>query len=338
MAISLNIPSPNVSTSHYVTVFDVSTILCSQKSETSTLNPHSDFSYGKRNIDAYVRYSESNHGSDGALFLDAFFKPAIESLDDKFVLDIGCGAAPWSIYAAKQGGRVWSIDIQPEMIEAAKQKVKTAQVEEKVSLLVGDASNLPFPGNFFDREISICVGCNLPLGIYEKSFKEIARTLKPNGIAVIGTPNSLDVVFTNGSKTAAEVHDHITSILDKLPDNPSQEMISNSLSQLTEVLSATFYMKNQRLTLVTNELDLAEGEKIWRKLPVPIVPNRYHSQQSYINEFKECNLKILSVTKPHFSNEAERADYNAQAAVEAKLGSEYVSHPPFAIYYVTKEL
>ncbi len=337
MAISFNVPGPEVTASHYVAAFDVSKATCLLRTETSPSNPHLDVSYGKKNIDAYVKYSESNHGSDGALFLDPFFKPAIETLEGRFVLDIGCGAAPWSIYAAKQGGRVWSIDIQPEMIEAAKQKVKTAQVEEKVSLSVGDASNLAYPRDFFDREISICVGCNLPLGIYEKSFQEIARTLKTNGIAVIGTPNSLDVVFTNGSKTAAEVQKHIASVLGNLPEDPSQEMISNSLSQLTEVLSATFYIKNQRLTLVTNEHELTEGEKIWRKLPVPIVPNRYHSQLSYINAFKESKLKILSVTEPHFSNEAERANYNAQASTEGKLGAEYVTHAPFAIYYVTKE-
>lgn len=301
------------------------------------LQSHKDVSYGQKNVEAYVKYSESNHGADGALFLDRFFKPAIENIEGKKVLDIGCGAAPWSIYAAKQGGKVYGIDIQPEMIEAAKQKVKAAGIEERITLSVGDASALTFEENSFDREISICVGCNLPEGIYERSFKEMARTLKKGGIAVIGAPNSLDTVFTNGSMTVDKVQRHIAQVLATLPNDPSQDIITDKLSELTEVLSATFYVKDQRLTLVTNEKDLCEGEKIWRKLPVPIVPNRYHSRASYFKALRDSNLKLIRVELPRFQSEEERVAYNAQATPGAKLGSEYVSNAPFAIYHVTKE-
>ncbi len=296
-----------------------------------------EVSYGQKNVDAYVKYSESNHGSDGALFLDKYFKPAIENLDGKTVLDIGCGAAPWSIYAAKQGGQVCGIDIQPEMIEAAKQKVKAAGVLDKVAVSVGDASALTFEDNFFDREISICVGCNLPEGIYEASFKEIARTLKKDGIAVVGAPNSLDTVFTDGSSTEEKVHSHITRVLDTLPNNPSQENITEKLSELAEILSATFYVKNERLALVTDVRDLKEGEKIWRKLPKPIVPNRYHSLESYFAAFNDNNLKICKFEMPHFNGEEDRIAYNVQVGPGAKLGAEYVSHAPFAIFHVIKE-
>lgn len=293
--------------------------------------------YGKKNVDAYIKYSESSHGSDGALFLDPYFKPVIENLDGKTILDVGCGAASWSIYAAKQGGMVYGIDIQPEMIQAAKEKVKTARVGEKVLVSVGDASALMFASNFFDRQISICVGCNLPEGIYERSFKEMARTLKTAGIAVIGAPNSLDIVFTDGSNAAGKVQLHIEKVLDALPNNPSPDQISESLAELTEIFSATFHIKDERLTLVTEEKKLQEGEKIWRKLPKPIVPNRYHSMNSYFRAFEDSNLKVIKVELPRFNNEEERVAYNANAAPGDKLGPEYVSHSPFAIYHVIKE-
>ena len=294
-------------------------------------------SYGQKNVEAYVKYSESNHGSDGALFLDRYFKPAIENLDGKTVLDIGCGAAPWTIYAAKHGGQVYAFDIQPEMIEAAKHKVSLAGVQERVALSVGDASALAFEDDFFDREISICVGCNLPSGIYERSFKEIARTLKNDGVAVVGAPNSLDTVFTDGSSTAEKVQSHIKGVLDALPNNPSQEIITEKLSELTEILSATFYVKDERLALVTDVKELNEGEKIWRKLPKPIVPNRYHSLESYIKNFKDNDLKIVKFELPHFNSEEDRVDYNSKVAPEERLGSEYVYDAPFAIFHVTKE-
>ncbi len=300
------------------------------------INKYSEVSYGKKNVDAYVEYSASTHGSDGALFLDKYFKPAIENLNGETVLDIGCGAGPWSIYAAKQGGVVCGIDIQPEMIEAAHQKIESAGVQNKVKVSVGDASALTFEDDFFDREISICVGCNLPEGIFEKSFTEMARTLKPQGIAVVGTPYSLDTVFTDGSKTHDEVHFHIHQVLETIPDNPDLEMITEKLSELTEVLSATFYIKDKKLTLVTDEKELQEGEKIWRKLPKPIVPNRYHSQDSYLKAFQENHLNVVKSHFPHFSTEQEWSEYNSHVLVEQALGAEYVTHAPFAIYYVTK--
>lgn len=302
----------------------------------SSQNQLCDVSYGKKNVEAYVKYSESNHGSDGALFLDKYFKPAIENLNGKKVLDIGCGAAPWSIYAAKQDGRVYGIDIQPEMIQAAKLKVVAEGLEEKVEVSVGDASALTYGDDFFDREISICVGCNLPEGVFEKSFAEIARTLKKDGIAVVGTPYSLDVVFTNGSLSNDKVMLHINEVLGTLPDDPSQDIIVDKLSELTEILSGTFYIKNRRLSLVTDEKELQEGEKIWRKLPKPIVPNRYHSKESYLEAFRVNNLNVVQSFFPHFNSEDDRVAYNSLLTSEEKLGSEYVSHSPFAIYFVTK--
>lgn len=296
-----------------------------------------DVSYGQKNVDAYAKYSETNHGADGALFLDRFFMPAIENLQGKRALDIGCGAAPWSIYAAKQGGVVSAIDIQPEMIEAARLRVSAAGVTDAIELAVGDASALGFRDNFFDREISICVACNLPQGIYERSFREMARTLKQGGIAVIGAPHSLDTIFTNGSRPEADVQERIAAVLAILPDNPSQDMITTKLSELTEVLSATFQIKNNRLALVTAEQDLVEGEQIWRKLPSPIVPNRYHSQESYRKEIRDAGLDIVRIELPRFSSQEARVAYNEKASAAAQLGPEYVSQAPFIIYHLTKK-
>lgn len=293
--------------------------------------------YGKKNVEAYAKYSATNHGADGALFLDKYFKPAIEHLQGEKILDIGCGAGPWSVYAAKQGGDVYAIDIQPEMIEAAKQRVKEENLEEKVKLSVGDAAALAYGDNFFDCEISICVGCNLPEGIFEKSFTEMARTLKQDGIAVVGTPYSLDVVFTNGSLSSDEVKSHIDRVLDTLPDHPSHDQITEKLSELTEVLSGTFYLKEGRLALVTDEKELREGEKIWRKLPKPIVPNRYHSKEAYEKAFKASGLKLARGFFRHFANEEKRITHNSRVAPGEQLGEEYVSHAPFAVYYLTKE-
>lgn len=289
--------------------------------------------YGEK---AVVAYTESNHGSDGNLFLDPYFKPDIENLNNKKVLDAGCGAAPWSIYAAKEGGEVYAIDIQEGMIRQAKNAIQIANLANKIFISKGDVAALPYKQNFFDRAISICVGCNLPISSFDKHFQELQRTLKRDGVAIIGAPTSLDVVFSDGSKTDSEIYLDIQKILAQLPNNPSPEIISEKLTLLESVLSATFYINNNRLTLVANEKDLKEGDKIWRKLPKLVVPNSYYSKEYYINIFKKHNFEIQKIDLPHFANESERIAYNETSSSNGKLGQAYVVHAPFVIFHVKK--
>jgi ubiquinone/menaquinone biosynthesis C-methylase UbiE len=291
--------------------------------------------YGKKGV---VAYAESNHGPDGRIFLDPFFKSAIENLHNDTVLDVGCGAAPWSIYAAKNGGLAYGIDIQEEMIEEAKKAVSSANLSERVSLMVGDAANLPFEASFFDKEISICVGCNLPPEIFKKHFQECSRTLKPEGVIIVGAPISLGTVFTHGSKPKSETLKNIEEMLAALPDNPSSELIAEQLTQLKEVTSATFYFKDNRLALVTDTTVLKEGEMIWRKLPKLAIPNRYYSQEHYLETFEACGLRIEKIELPHFQNWEEMTTYNADCINDSDvLGPEYINHPPFVIFHLSKK-
>lgn len=292
-------------------------------------------SYGEKGV---VAYTESNHGPDGSLFLDPFFKSEIENIRDMKILDAGCGAAPWAIYAAKNGGDVHAIDIQEGMVEMAKKAVAAAKLSHRVKVEKGDVAQLPYENDFFDKQISICVACNLPPESFERHFLEFRRTLKENGTAIIGAPNSLDVAFSNGTKSEAEIVEHIQEILAQLPDNPSADLISEQLTKLNEVLSATFYIKNNRLTLVTNEKDLAEGQPIWRKLPRLVVPNRYYSKNYYATIFKKYNFEVTKVQLPQFKCEEDRLAYNKNAPLNSNLGKEYVAHSPFVIYHIKKKL
>lgn len=79
---------------------------------------------------AVLAYAESNHGPDGALFLDPYFKKDLEALNREKVLDAGCGAAPWAIYAASNGGDVYAVDIQENMI------IEAQRAAQKPSYLI----------------------------------------------------------------------------------------------------------------------------------------------------------------------------------------------------------
>ena len=52
--------------------------------------------YGSESVAAYDRM---RHGPDGALFLDPYFMPFLINIEGKTLLDAGCGAGPWSVFA-----------------------------------------------------------------------------------------------------------------------------------------------------------------------------------------------------------------------------------------------
>ena len=59
-----------------------------------------------------LAYEQNRHGKDGELLLDTRFTPKLENINAQILLDAGCGADPWSFYAAKRGTIVYGIDIQ----------------------------------------------------------------------------------------------------------------------------------------------------------------------------------------------------------------------------------
>ncbi len=93
------------------------------------------------------------------------------------VLDLGCGSGRESIFLAKQGFKVWGIDISKEAIKKAQAKA------EKVNFQIGNANEIPFENEFFNAVYSGWVLHFIPL---EKPAKEIYRVLKKGGVACLG--------------------------------------------------------------------------------------------------------------------------------------------------------
>ncbi|MFC4617988.1 class I SAM-dependent methyltransferase [Camelliibacillus cellulosilyticus] len=96
------------------------------------------------------------------------------------VLDIGCGTGETSIYLAKQYGcEVIGCDLHPGMVAHARNHV--AREQAPVQIIQGDAEQLPFPADSFDKIISesVTVFTNIDL-----SLKEYKRVLKPGGVLI----------------------------------------------------------------------------------------------------------------------------------------------------------
>ena len=96
----------------------------------------------------------------------------------KKVLEIGVGSGRLTNHLANKMGSqamLHAIDINPNMLEIAREKVKASNVE----FLVADAQSLPFPDHSFD-----CVICQFSfmfLPDKQKGFNEAWRVLKPGG-------------------------------------------------------------------------------------------------------------------------------------------------------------
>lgn len=110
---------------------------------------------------------------------------------DKVVLDIACGTGYGSKILARTAKKVYGVDVDEATIKYAKQKFGSANVEYKV----GDGIAIPLE----DKSIDLVVTFETIEHIkdYNQFIKEIKRVLKPDGLAIISTPN--DVEFAEGN-------------------------------------------------------------------------------------------------------------------------------------------
>jgi demethylmenaquinone methyltransferase/2-methoxy-6-polyprenyl-1,4-benzoquinol methylase len=106
------------------------------------------------------------------------------------ILDVGCGTGDLTINIARLAGdnaEIIGLDYSPPMLERAKLKAEKAGAGGKIRFLSGEATNIPFPDDYFD-----CVGISFafrnltyknPLGT--PYLAEVRRVLKTGGRYVI---------------------------------------------------------------------------------------------------------------------------------------------------------
>ena len=97
---------------------------------------------------------------------------------DKYVLDYACGTGMWAIYFALTGAkRVVGFDLAESGVRSGQKLANRQGLRGKVRLLVGDATNLPFPNDHFDMAIGTAVIHHVIK--YPGVFEELHRVLKP---------------------------------------------------------------------------------------------------------------------------------------------------------------
>lgn len=96
-------------------------------------------------------------------------------------LDVGCGSG--HLMARLGPGRIYGIDLSSHLIRQAQKRLGG----KNISLLEGDAQNLPFPDATFDK--IACTEALEHLVNPEEALKEILRVAKPQARILITLPN-----------------------------------------------------------------------------------------------------------------------------------------------------
>lgn len=100
--------------------------------------------------------------------------------EETHLLDIGSGTGGPAVYIANATGcRVTGVEINEVGVNVAKGLVGNAGLADRVDVVQGDATVLPFEPDTFDAAFSLNV-----MNVFEDKvavFKEVLRTLKPGG-------------------------------------------------------------------------------------------------------------------------------------------------------------
>ncbi len=99
------------------------------------------------------------------------------------VLEYGCGQGQYTPRLAEFGAHVTGIDLSETAMEKARASARAAGVQVEFKAM--DAEALDFPDQTFDL---ICGNAILHHLDLERSFFEVARTLKPDGVAIFMEP------------------------------------------------------------------------------------------------------------------------------------------------------
>jgi SAM-dependent methyltransferase len=98
---------------------------------------------------------------------------ALGEVDGLDVLELGCGAAQWSIALAEDGARAIGVDLSGEQLRHAREAAGT------LPLVQGSAEELPFENATFD--LVFCDHGAMGFADPVRTVPEVARVLRPSG-------------------------------------------------------------------------------------------------------------------------------------------------------------
>lgn len=97
------------------------------------------------------------------------------------ILDVGTGRGRFALYFAARGCRVLGVDVNPDMIELAREAARRAGVEDRFEVRAGDVGDLrDCPDGHFD--VALCMEVFDHLPDLDRALEEMFRVLRPGGL------------------------------------------------------------------------------------------------------------------------------------------------------------
>ncbi len=129
----------------------------------------------------YTRARHLLHPLRGLILSPSALRRNLALPRDAEVLEIGPGPGYYSVEIARgiPEGTLWLLDIQPEMLAMAKERLEAKHIRN-VRYVEGDAMHLPFENGQFDAALLVAVLGELPDA--QAGLMELHRVLRPGGL------------------------------------------------------------------------------------------------------------------------------------------------------------
>lgn len=170
------------------------------------------------------------------------------------VLDFGCGDGVYGERICAEGGAVVSVDIDPSMLDTARERIGDLQGAE--AFVCGGLEALPaLEQGSFDTILALNVLAYMQPDSSRLFLKEAARLLRPGGVLVCTHSNELFDLFTLNSYTVRFFKKHFAGFAPDLevaplltnPDRPNRSVFptrTNPLSYRFDL--AAFGLREER--------------------------------------------------------------------------------------------
>jgi cyclopropane fatty-acyl-phospholipid synthase-like methyltransferase len=144
---------------------------------------------------------KNKYGFENPFKPDALSEKALSFLKPNGeLLDAGCGEGADSVYYAKNGFNVTSIDGNKAWLNRLRAYRKNNQ-PLNISVRRRDLVHYHYPFQFYDAVSSLLVGCCMKKSEFEIMLAALKRSVKPRGIIIMSLRNYLDPEYKEYSAT-----------------------------------------------------------------------------------------------------------------------------------------
>lgn len=140
------------------------------------------------------------------------------------ILDVGCGRGEWLVRILERHphARAVGVDTSEPALAAAGQRARESEVEDRLVLILGDASEY-LANSGAEKDLIVCAGSEHALGGAGEAWKRLRSHLGPNGVLLFAqgfwvrepTPAALQVLGANLSDLPVGVAGLVDEVVER---------------------------------------------------------------------------------------------------------------------------